>query len=543
MVHDCDVDFIGIWWICLKRLNEKNGSGMDAARSLSAGSMGANTASYVLIGRILTFVMTGIALVVVTRLLGPSQYGIYTLAIAFASIFGSIGYFGIGTAINKFVSESRQRREADEVNNVVSNALAILFVSGIVLTVVCFSLSGFVSSYVFHSASMSYVIRLVSFYIITSMLFGSVYDTLLGFGHGKHIAIVAGLEAVLQGAVSIILAFAGFGALAPIFGLIIGFFAGFAVGMFLIFRYDNLKLCMPSARYLKKILGFSFPVAMSTVAGSLLGSFGLVFLGYFVVPAIIGNIGTAVRVSSMISIIFDSISFALLPAFSAVLADRKLSKEAGRFYGYVVYLAIALVSPVLFYMALFSRPFSYLIFGPVYSYAPLYISMMSIGLLIGVAGSYASTILISANKVRLVFKYNIAINLVVLAMFLVLVPYFGGNAYVMIAFILSPVIGDLVFIRELSRMFEVRLRLGKFARLVLANVIVSAVALLLYPFLGGAVLLASVAIIYLLLYPLLATLLKGADIGDINTIKELSRSIPLAGSVLRALADYAALAA
>ena len=41
---------------------------------MAAGSKAANTASYVLIGRILTFVMTDIALVIVARLLGPSQY-------------------------------------------------------------------------------------------------------------------------------------------------------------------------------------------------------------------------------------------------------------------------------------------------------------------------------------------------------------------------------------------------------------------------------------------------------------------------------------
>jgi O-antigen/teichoic acid export membrane protein len=489
----------------------------------------------VLIGKILTFVMTGIALVVVTRVLGPSQYGVYTLAVAFAGIFGSIGYFGIGTAINKFVSESKQRRDAQEINRVISNALVILVVSGIALTMICFSLSSLVSS------SMSYVIKLVSFYIITSMLFGSVYDTLLGFGQGKHIAIVAALEAVMQASVSIMLAFAGFGALAPIFGLIIGFFAGFVVGMYLIFKYNGLSLCMPSSRYLKKILNFSFPVAMSNIAGSLLGSFGLVFLGYFVVPAIIGNIGTAMRVSSLISIIFDSISFALLPAFSAALADKRLSKEAGRFYGYVVYLAIALVSPMLFYMAFFSTPFSYLIFGSGYAYAPLYISIMSIGLLIGVAGTYASTILISANKVRLVFKYNIAVAASVLLLMILLVPYFGSNAYMAIAFLLSPIIADWLFIKELSRMFKVRLRIGKFARLVIANMIASAFAVTMYLFFSGIPLLVSAAAIYLVLYPLLATALRGADRGDVNTIKELSRGIPLVGGALRLLMDYASL--
>lgn len=507
---------------------------------MSVGSKAANTASYVMIGKILTFVMTGIALILIIHILGPSQFGVYTLAVAFASIFGSIGYFGIGTALNKFISESKQRKDSLEINNVVSNALLILLILGSVLTIICFALSGFVSSYIFHSDSMSYVIQLVSFYIITSMLFGSVYDAFLGFGQGKHVAIVASIEAVLQAGVSIGLAIMGFGALAPIFGLIIGYFSGFIVGMFLIFRYNGIRLCMPSGRYVKKILNFSFPVAMYSISGNLLGSFGLVFLGYFVVPSIIGNIGTATRTSSLISIIFDSISFALLPAFSAALADKKLNKEIGRFYGYVVYLAVALVSPVLFYMALFSAPFSNIIFGSSYIYAPLYISIMSMGLLVGIAGSYASTLLISANKVKLVFKYNAAIDILILFLFLLLVPEFGAIAYVFVAFVISPIIADLLFIREISGMFDIRLRIGKLARLIIANVVVSAIAVMLYFVLNGILLLIAAAVVYLALYPLLAAMLKGADRADIDTINELSKSVPVVGWALRAFMYYAA---
>ena len=371
------------------------------------------------------------------------------------------------------------------------------------------------------------------------MLFGSVYDALLGFGQGKQIAIVASIEAVLQAAISIILAIMGFGAIAPIFGLIIGFFAGFAVGISMILRHNRVRLCRPSAKYMLKILNFSFPVAMSNISGNLLSSFGLVFLGYFVLPGLIGNASAATRVGALVSIVFDSISFALLPAFSAALADPKTKNEIGRFYGYVVYLAIALVSPMLLYMTVFSTPFSGLIFGSNYTYAPLFISIISIGLLLGVAGSYASTILISASRVRLVFKYSVAINLIVLLLLVFIVPYFDGIAYITIIYIVSPLIGDFFFIRELSKMFKVKLRFNKFIRLIVAGLITSAVAAVLYLFLSNALLLAGAVITYILLYPILATLLKGADRGDINTIKEISIGIPFVGRALAAIANYA----
>ncbi len=505
-----------------------------------AGSKAAKTASYVLIGKLLTFLMTGVALVIVTRLLGPSQYGIYTLSVAFAGIFGTAGYLGIGTALTKFISEALQKKDRQEINHIVSNSLFIVAVSGIVLTVVAFSLSGLVSSYMFHSSSLSYVVKLVSFYIITSMLFGSIYEAMVGFEQGKDIALITGLEAFLQAGISIGLAFAGFGALAPILGLIVGSFSGFTLGLLLVFRRNKISLCRPSRRHMVKIVNFSFPVAMSNMSSNLLGTFGLAFLGFFVVPSVVGNIGVATRTSTLLSMIFDSITFALLPAFSAALANPKLKGEIGRLYGYVVYIAIALVSPLLFYMVFFSKEFTSLLFGLGYSYAPIYISIMSVGLLIGMAGIYASTLLVSANKVKLVFKYNALVSGLVLLLFFLIVPRFGAWAYVWIAFVLSPIIADALFIREVSGMFSVKLRYGKFARIVVADLLVSIAALGVSAFFGGIALLVVSAVIYLLAYPPLVTLLGGADVGDIETIKKLSRGVPFIGKMIGIMLDYAA---
>ena len=505
-----------------------------------AGSKAANTASYVLIGKIFTFLMTGIALVIVIRLLSPSQYGIYTLSIAFASIFGTAGYLGIGTTLTKFISEALQRKDRVEINKVISNSLLIVVVSGVVLTTIAFMISGLVSSYMFHSNSLSCVTEIVSFYIITSMLFGSVYETMIGFKQSKDMAVITGIEAFLQAGISIVLAFDGFGALAPILGLIIGSFIGFVFGMFLVFRRNKISLYMPSLKYVTRIVNFSFPVAMSNMASSFLGTFGIAFLGFFVVPSIIGSLGVATRTSTLLSMVFDSITFALLPAFSAALVDPKLKKEVGRLYGYVVYIAIALVSPLLFYIAIFSREFATLFFGTSYTYAPAYISVMSIGLLIGMAGIYASTLLISANKVKLVFKYNAIVSLLVLLLFLILVPQFGVWAYVGIAFVLSPIISDILFVREISSMFSIKLRYGKFARILIADVLVSAAALLLHIFFGGILMLIAAALAFVLLYPLLITLLGGADIGDVETIKKLSKNVPVAGKLMSIMLDYAA---
>jgi O-antigen/teichoic acid export membrane protein len=191
-------------------------------------------------------------------------------------------------------------------------------------------------------------------------------------------------------------------------------------------------------------------------------------------------------------------------------------------------------------MAIFSREFAALVFGNSYSYAPGYISVMSIGLLIGIAGIYASTLLISANRVKLVFKYNIMASILVLILFLLLVPKFGVWAYVGIAFILSPIISDVLFVREISGMFSIKLRYNKFARILIADMLVSAVALMVHAFFSGALMLVVSALVFVLFYPLLVTMLGGADIGDVETIKKLSKNVPVAGRLMSIMLDYAA---
>ncbi len=511
--------------------------------SIEVGSKAVNMASYAMFAKIITFALIGVAFIIVTRLLGPSQYGIYTLAVAFAGIFGSIGYMGVGLALNKFVAEYKESGKKESINNIISNALVLIVVSGIIVISIFILISGQISQYVFHTNSMGYVIDAVSFWIIGSMLFGVFYDVLVGLRNGKGIAIVATTEAFFQSVISIILAFEGFGALAPIYGLVFGYFIGFFFGVFFVFKYNGLSLRMPSWSYMKMMISFSAPLAVSSIISGIVGNVGLILLGYFVLPSVIGNIGIASRASSILGIVLDSITIAILPTFSAALANRRTAKEMGRIYGYTVYLAIVIVAPVLFYMAAFSTPFSYTLFGSSYTYAPLYISLMSIGILLGLAGSYANTLLVSSGRVKMVLSYNMVVYAIMLLLFFIIIPIFGGTGYAVINFILIPIVIDIIFIWRLGRVYNIKLRFGKFLRLGLANLILLAVFIPLSGIIGGIPLLAISAAGFIIAYPILAAFLGGADKADLNTIRTLSNSVPFVGGVLRAFVNYAALVA
>jgi O-antigen/teichoic acid export membrane protein len=335
------------------------------------------------------------------------------------------------------------------------------------------------------------------------------------------------------------MAFEGFGALAPLAGLIVGYVAGLLVGLYFVAGYHNVKFRMPTFESIRKILNFSAPIAVSSIVGSFSSNIALIFVGYFVAAGVIGNIGLVTKTSSLVTIISDSIGVALLPAFSAALANRKLKNNIGELYGYSVYIAVALMGPILFYVMLFSAPFMHLIFGASYSLAPLYVTIMCAGIFVWLAGSYAYTLLISAGEVKLILKYSVAVSLTILLLIVVLVPLLGSIAYVILTFFGLHLLYDVLLIRKLFSKFKVHFKLKKLYKLVVANAIVSVVAFPLYWIFGGVSLLVAGVILFLILYPLISTLIGGIDRGDIATIKAISKEIPLVGVILEIIANYA----
>ncbi|EQD35791.1 polysaccharide biosynthesis protein, partial [mine drainage metagenome] len=154
--------------------------------------------------------------------LGPSVYGVYTLAIAVAGFFGSVGNFGIGTALNKFIAEYRRKKDDENINLHIANGLFILLIAGIALSIITVAFSTYIAVFVFHNASDSFIVDIAAISILTTMLYGGTSSALVGYGNGRRVSTAIISVSIVQGTVGIGLALTGFGALSPLIGLILG---------------------------------------------------------------------------------------------------------------------------------------------------------------------------------------------------------------------------------------------------------------------------------------------------------------------------------
>ncbi len=511
--------------------------------ALELGVRTASMASFILISKVLSFLFLAASFIVVARLLGPSVYGIYVVATAVAGIFSSVGSFGIATAFDKFGAEYVARQERAQLGPLVSDGLAVLLVAGALLMVAAVALSPVIAEYSLHNVALAYVLELISGSILTSMLFGAGYSILIGVNRPRHAAAVITLGAALQAAISIGLAIAGLGALAPVLGLVAGQAAGFFLALYLIVFGNRIDLTAPTAAGIRRMLTFSMPIALSNMFSAVVSNIALITLGLFATTAVLGNFGIASKVGYMFDIVFGSISLSLLPTFTATLANDGLRHRVGEFFGYSVYLAFLLAAPLIFFVVFLAKPVSYVAFGSVYGLAPIYLRIVALGLLIYIAGSYASTLLVSAGRVKEVLKYNAILAAVQLVLLFALVPTYGAIGLVVLLFIITPAAMSLLFVHAISRRFNASIHAKRLLRVIAANLISSIPIYPLSLFWGGQYipLIITSVIAYVAIYPLVLVLAKGMLKADMERIRSVSSRVPVIGDAIGMLLSYAGL--
>lgn len=517
---------------------------MEEAEALSRGGKTARIATSVLAAKSFTFLAAGIAFIIVARILGPGTYGVYTLAVAIAGFFGSFGDFGFSLSAVKFIAEYIEKKNTAMVKSTITNAYVGAALIGAIFTIIAFAASGPVALMVFHNTSYIQVLQIASFTIIVSVLWNVSYSMLVGLGKGRFIAFAVALQSTVQAILSVGFAVLGFGAAAPILGVVIGFFAGFLAATAIEARILGISASKMTAAFswkeIKRLFSFSLPLGVSNFVTGITSNFSTIFLGLYATSFVLGNYGITYKVSNMFDVVIGSIGFALLPLFSATLVDKKPNKSIGKFYNYSIYLSLLVIAPVAFYIIFLSLPFSYTVFGGVYSLAPLYISIMSVGVLLTILSSYSSNLLISAGKVKIFLKFNIILSAIQIAFLLFLVPLYNGLGLVALLFIIIPVAMNILYMGKLRSVFKMKIEVARFARVILSSVVSAAFIIpLMYLFGGSTIpLLIAAAVEQLIIYPIIIAKLGAIDRKNTDLLAKITKGVPLVGQVIHSLTEY-----
>lgn len=486
------------------------------------------------VGNIIGSLAILLLLIILARLLSPSDFGFYAIAIAFYNILS--GHFVFGTVMRKDIPQAED--DKNRVAALVSNGYVASLVIALAVSIVAMIFSNFIAVSIYHNAALSGSLQLASALVFLYALFNLTLATLIAVDKVKEGTAIYLMYAFIQLFASVFLVVEGYGVFGAIVGLGIGLVIPSFVGMYYLFRHIRGKLVMPDKKTMRHMIDFSMPVLASNVATYVPPNLAILLLGVYSTSIIVGNYNAAFRFGSFVSVILVSISFVLLPAFAKAFSDKKISSKIGGIYNSSVYYTLLLLLPVLVYVVSVSYPLMYLLFSSTYTLAPFYFAVIALGSAVGIISTYAGNLIVGYGDTKRFMYYQLlAVGIQVVLLF-ALIPSFGANGALLALFVISQVLIDILFMYALRKQFSFDQKFGQILRLAVPSVILMVLLYYATVFLHNSKWsLVTNLVAVIVLFPPLVAIFGGVNRENLAFINDIAKGLRM-GAVAKYLTGY-----
>ncbi len=473
-------------------------------------------------------VFTALTFIIVARLLGPADYGVYTFAFGFSSLINGFLAFGVGAYFSTMLARLAYKKDGESIIKVLSSGYLIAGGVSLALTVFGMAISGYVAG-AFGNIHISPLILMVAAgSIIFSVANTLAVSALIGFSRTGLVSIVNVLVDLLQLLLSIILTLA-FGVVGAVAGMLIGYLFGAVLGGYFVYRVVadkfGFRIYIPSFSDIKQVFGIVWPLAATNFLNTGMQNFSILFLGLFVSTVELGNYGAASKGLALLAMLYGTFGSGLLPIFTTAKA-MEVGDVVNSTYNKIIHLALIPMLPITIFVGVMAVPGIYLLVGSRFTTAPLYLTLIALGSMIGLFGTYISELLISGGHTKSVMMVNLISAVAQLIFLLILVPYSRVIGAIFAIFFLGNAIEAVFFARYAHNAFGLKLEYKKLLKLYIANIVLGLILLIIYAALNNAIQfnitaakyiveLASGIVISMLLYPALMIIFRAIDERDI----------------------------
>jgi O-antigen/teichoic acid export membrane protein len=474
-----------------------------------------------------------VILLYLARVLHPDVFGLYAIALAFASLLGMAGNFGMALTLMKKIPEVKMK---EEVSELVSNAYYLTGIVALILAIIGIAASGYIAANVYKNASLTLPIMIASISVLFSVLMNTSNGSLFGLGRIKEAAKVNILYTLGQLVLIVALVSAGYGIIGAMSGYLGSVAIGTLSGILYLRSKKGFRFTRPDTNIFNSLSGFSVPIVVSNLVNLGISNFSVLVLGVFATALVVGNYGAALNIGTFITPLINSITYMLLPAFSYILAKKMSQNELQKAFNNSVYYTMLFFLPLLAFIVAAANPIMTLLLSKSYTFAGGYFALIAVGMCIGVIGTYAGTLVIGMGKTGRYMKYQIIVGVCEVILLMILTPYLKAIGTIVAVFIIGSLMSTMLFMYLIGRELRLGLEVSRILRIGISSIIILAIMFPVTYYLNGMIISILVdAIIAVLLYPPLAGLTGAVRKEEITFMKHSTEKIPgvktLAGGI------------
>ena len=519
----------------MKFLNETENKKEELNRSLK---LIAKSSFIVLIGLIISKILGYVYRILIARYFSPEVYGLFNLALAISSFLISIFSFGFSEGLLRFIPLLRAKKKQNEINYLIKRTRDIYIIFGIISTFLLFFFSDFISNQIFHNASLTIFLKIMSANIFISLL---LYIYLGSIRAYEKISWYSGIFNIFQNVarvgvlvILIILGIRSNGSII-VWSWVIASFLTLIVS-YAVCRHEIKEIFkkykkQDYSKLNKEFFAYSWPIIFYSVIGLLLYWIDTFSLGVYKSSLEVGIYNAAVPIAALIGIVPELFMQIFFPMISREYSNKnykiieQLSKQVTKW--------IFMVSLPLFILIFFFPGAALnLLFGEEYLPAENALRILLIGTFISALFAVCNNLISMLGKSKLVL-FNIAFAaLMNLVLNSILVPlpriFLLDNSNGMIgaatATLISILFLNALFIFQTKKYLSFIPLKRKMINILIISVIATA---MLFYFRSVAYLsiinILLISMLFVLIYSILLLVSKSLDENDWMIIKAVWR--------------------
>ncbi len=364
-------------------------------------------------GNVVSTGILTVTVLIIARLLGPSNYGQYTLALVIPNFLQLLAGVGVNAAVTRYSAFHISKGELETARRMTKNAILFLLFFGLLLSALNYLGAGFFSSTILHRPELTPYLEIASIFVVGQALLQCVIAAFIGWNLTGYASASTISQSALKLLVSPTLVLLGFGVLGAVFAhvasyLIVGSFAGVAI--FVLRLKSNSKSHGPGNDFIedrirqvksqenivvaniqpaieghlffsdiKEMIRYGLPAFAGSVASLLSGQFYIVIILATITTNItIGHYQAALNVTQTIALISSAVALSLFPAFArldGMNVDIRLA------FTYSVKYVSLVLTPLVFFLLGTSSVLIGVFYGAAYSPAADYMNVLALSYL------------------------------------------------------------------------------------------------------------------------------------------------------------------
>jgi len=401
------------------------------SKSLNLAKVSAKGGFNLFWGLAISSIISSIGIIIIARLLSPSNYGLYSIALIAPNLIKIFRDLGIDQSTIRYTAKYKKENQKNNVKTVLIATTAFETILGTTLSLVTFLLSDLIGNTVFNRPEIVPLIQIVSITILADALLKTAQSAFTGYEKMKHQSLTLIIQSILKTTFMTLFILLSLDAS----GAIIGFTtASIITGLIAILLFyktiykpleDQKTTKNKIINELKTMLRYGLPLSAAIILVGFINQFYNFLVAIYTTDLQIGNYQVATNFSVLIAFFVTPVVTILFPAFSKINAQEESETLKAVFQNSVKYASL-LIIPATFAVMALAQPGVSTIFGEKYQYAPLYLTLYIIIYLYTALG-YLSTgnLIKSQGKTTLNLKLATITFTLGITLSLTLIPTYG----------------------------------------------------------------------------------------------------------------------